>query len=293
MERISVDCYGKINLGLDVIDRRTDGYHLVKMVMQAIALKDDLTLQKRTDKAITFNCNRKELPTDERNIAVQGAKLIQEQYNLDAGVDIFLEKRIPIAAGLAGGSANAAGVLKGMNELFALQLSLEELQKIGLKLGADVPFSLLGGTALAEGIGEKLRVLKPMPQCEILLAKPDIAVSTKAVYQAFDLKNLISHPDIDGLVEELEKASLKGVAYKMANVLEAVTISWHPVIQEIKACMKEKGGLISLMSGSGPTVLGIFEEKEKAQAAYEWIQARHLAKEIFLTNPMGGQTSGI
>jgi 4-diphosphocytidyl-2-C-methyl-D-erythritol kinase len=213
--------------------------------------------------------------------------MLIEEFSLEGGVRITLNKHIPVAAGLAGGSSNAAAVLFGMNRLFRLGLSKEELMERGVKLGADVPYCIMRGTVLAEGIGEELKELPPMPKCTVLIAKPPISVSTKVVYEALDAKEISEHPDIDGVIEGLEEGSLKKVASAMGNVLEDVTIPMHPVIEEIKQEMKECGALNAMMSGSGPTVFGLFENRTAAREAQRRIREKSLAGQVYVTSIHG------
>ncbi len=282
MGTFEIKAYAKINLGLDVVRRLENGYHEVKMVMQTVGIYDVLSFEK-IEEGIVITTNSGELPTDDNNLIYKAARLMKERYNIEAGVRIHLEKNIPIAAGMAGGSTDAAATLKGMNELFQLGCTQQELMEIGVKIGADVPYCVMGGTALAEGIGEKLTALVPAPACFLLVAKPDINVSTKYVYEHLDAAGVEKHPDIDGMVKAIEDGSLQGVLERMENVLETVTIPAHPIIDTIKNRMKELGALNSLMSGSGPTVFGVFTEKEKAQEAYELIKKENLAKQVFVT----------
>lgn len=259
-----------------------NGYHEVKMVMQTVGIYDVLTFEKAPE-GIVITTDSGELPTDENNLIYKAARLMKERYGITEGVRIHLQKNIPIAAGMAGGSADAAATLKGVNELFELGAGKQELLEIGVKIGADVPYCVLGGTALAEGIGEKLTSLSPAPECVLLVAKPDINVSTKFVYEHLDAAGVENHPDIDGMVEAIAQGSLQGIVERMENVLESVTIPAHPIIDTIKNRMKELGAANSLMSGSGPTVFGIFTEKETAERAYEQIKAENLVKQIFVT----------
>lgn len=288
MDTLELKAYAKVNLGLDVVRRLPNGYHEVKMVMQTVGIYDTVTLKKAKE-GITVTTDNEEIPGDENNLVYKAAKLIAEACHLTEGVSIHLEKRIPIAAGMAGGSTDAAAVLKGMNELFALELSEEELKALGVKLGADIPYCIMGGTALAEGIGEKLTGLPDAPDCFLLVAKPDINVSTKYVYENLHLDTLEKHPDIDGMVEAIGQGSLEGVMERMDNVLQSVTENRYPVITELKQFMEENGARKALMSGSGPTVFGIFEEEEKAKAAKEMLEKMQkqngqvLAKQIFVT----------
>lgn len=257
--------YAKINLALDVLYKRRDGYHEVNMVMQSIDLYDTVTLTKEKQ-GIRLVTDREELPGDASNLAYQAAQLLQQTYSISAGVSIILHKKIPLAAGLAGGSADAAAVLKGMNELFELQLSLHELSKLGAQLGSDVPFCLSGGTQLATGRGEQLVALPALPDCYVVLAKPAIDVSTAWVYGHYEPPCVMSHPDIPLLVSALEKQDLSGVSACCGNVLETVTFSAYPSLAQLKEKMAGAGMLTSLMSGSGPTIFALTRSKETALA---------------------------
>lgn len=274
----------KINLGLDVLGRRENGYHDVRMVMQTIYLYDDVTLNKTEASGIQLKTNLTYLPTDEKNIAYKAAKMLIEEFNIKEGVEIILNKHIPVAAGMAGGSSNAAAVLVGMNRLFNLGLSQEELKERGVKLGADVPYCIMRGTVLAEGIGEVLTPLAPMPKCFILVAKPSISVSTKTVYEKLDAKEIENHPDIDGVIAGLDEGDLKKVAASMGNVLEHVTIKDYPIIEDIKNVMKKEGALNAMMSGSGPTVFGIFDDRQLARQAGQKIKELELTKQVYVVN---------
>lgn len=282
MNEYKMKAYAKINLGLDVVGRLENGYHEVKMVMQTVGIYDELSFTK-VESGITVTTDSGELPTDENNLIYKAAKLMIETYGIQEGVRIHLQKNIPIAAGMAGGSTDAAATMKGINRLFDLGCTLKELMELGVKIGADVPYCILGGTALAEGIGEKLTALPEAPECYLLVAKPDISVSTKYVYEHLDAEGVAEHPDIDGMVKAIEEGSLQGILNRMGNVLENVTVKAHPVIDTIKERMKELGAVGSMMSGSGPTVFGIFLEEAKAQEAYEQIKKEQLAKQIFVT----------
>ena len=282
-QELILKAHGKINLGLDVVRRLPNGYHEVRMVMQSVELADTVAMRRLPEDEILLKTDRAGLPCDERNIAYRAAKLMKEKFALSAGVEIALKKRIPMAAGMAGGSADCAAVLKGMNELFGLGLSLEQLQKEGVKLGADVPYCLMGGCALSEGIGEVLTALKKPPACELVLAKPDIDVSTKYVYENLRLDKLGRHPDIDGILQSIENGDLEALCGKLENVLESVTGKEYPVIGAIEEAMKEEGALAAVMSGSGPTVFGIFREKDDARRAMEHVKKKDLAKELFVS----------
>ena len=285
MKQIIRKAYAKINLGLDVVRRRPDGYHEVKMIMQTVKLHDTMTFETVDEDVIVLSTNADELPVNEDNLVYKACRMLKQEYQITRGIRVFLQKELPVAAGMAGGSADAAAALIGMNKIFDLQIPKHKLMEYGVKLGADVPYCIMKGTALSEGIGEKLTALAPMPDCYILLAKPPIAVSTKMVYENLHANELKEHPDIDGMVMALEEHSLQGITERMENVLETVTQVRYPVIAEIKACMKECGAMNSLMSGSGPTVFGIFTEKEKAEKAADAIRSRKLAKQVFVTQP--------
>ena len=283
MKEISVKALAKINLGLDVVRRREDGYHEVKMVMQTIHLFDRLEM-KKTAGGITMTTNLSFLPTNENNLVYKAAKLLMDEFQIRDGIDVKLHKYIPVAAGMAGGSTDAAAVLYGMNRMFELGLSKEELMQRGVKIGADVPYCIMRGTALAEGIGEQLTALPPMVKCPVLIAKPQISVSTKFVYENLRLNDKTVHPDIDALVENIRKKDLNAVASEMGNVLETVTIPNYPVIAQIKEHMLEQGAVGAMMSGSGPTVFGLFEDGDTAVAAYEKMKESGLAKQVYLTS---------
>ena len=274
----------KINLGLDVLGRRENGYHDVRMVMQTIYLYDNVTLNKIEESEIQLKTNLSYLPVDDKNIAYKAAKMLMEEFNIEGGIEIILDKHIPVAAGLAGGSSNAAAVLVGMNRLFKLGLSQQELMDRGVKLGADVPYCVMRGTVLAEGIGEVLTPLTPMPKCFVLVAKPSISVSTKIVYEKLDAHDIAEHPNIDGIIEGLDQGDLSKIAAFMGNVLERVTIEDYPIIEEIKNVMKEEGALNAMMSGSGPTVFGIFDDKAMAKQAEQKIRQLELTKQVYVVN---------
>lgn len=284
MEKMELRALGKINLGLDVLGRRENGYHDVRMVMQTVYLYDLITLKKKEEPGIELTTNLSFLPVNENNLAYRAAKLLMDEFGLSGGLLIRLEKHIPVAAGMAGGSSNAAAVLYGMNRLFSLGLTEKELMERGVTLGADVPYCILRGTVLAEGIGEILTPLPPMPRCQILLAKPPVNVSTRMVYEKLDACQIVNHPDIDGLIRGLQDQDLGKVASSMGNVLEEVTIGEYPVIDEIKRIMRESGALNAMMSGSGPTVFGIYADRAKARAAAARIREQKLAKQVYVTN---------
>lgn len=284
MDKMELKALGKINLGLDVLGKRPDGYHDVRMVMQTIYLYDQITITKRKEPGIGLSTNLFYLPVNENNLAYRAAKLLMDEFEIRSGVDIFLEKHIPVAAGMAGGSSNAAAVLYGINRMFDLGLSMEELMKRGVSLGADVPYCIMRGTVLAEGIGEILTSLPPMPRCQIVVAKPPVSVSTKMVYEKIDSRRIVEHPDIDGIIEGLKEGDVTKIASRMGNVLEQVTVEEYPVIDKIKKLMNEGGAKGAMMSGSGPTVFGIFTEKSLAKKAALKIREAGLAKQVYVTN---------
>lgn len=280
---MKLKAFAKINLGLDVIGRREDGYHQVRMIMQTIRMFDQLEIEKSSTSGIRLSVNLPYVPTDSGNLVYRAASLLMEEFSIQEGVDIRLNKFIPVAAGMAGGSSDAAAALVGVNRLFDLGLSRKELMERGLRLGADVPYCVMRGTALAEGIGEKLTRLPALPSCYILIGKPGISVSTKYVYTNLKLDARTEHPDIDGIIEALENQDLGGVTGKMGNVLESVTIPRYPVIEKIKDLMKAEGALNALMSGSGPTVFGIFDDRKTAERAQQKLRDSRLARQVFLT----------
>lgn len=275
--------YAKINLGLDVLRRRPDGYHEVKMIMQTVDICDDLTFEKRGEPGIGFRIEGSELPADENNLVYRAAALLMEKRQIREGVSITLQKKIPIAAGMAGGSADAAATLRGVNALFGMGYSAEELKEIGVTLGADIPYCIQGGTMLSEGIGEILTPLSEPPACHLVIAKPDIDVSTAFVYGYLQADKLTFHPDIDGMAAALAAGELKGITDRMGNVLETVTVKEYPVIDKLKRMMCELGAENALMSGSGPTVFGIYREKEEAEKAAAAIRAEEPAASVFVT----------
>lgn len=288
-----LQAFAKINLGLDVLGKREDGYHEVRMIMQTIRMYDQLDMRKSVEPGIHLTTNKKYIPVDENNLVWRAAKLMMDTCGIIEGVSIHLHKVIPVAAGMAGGSSDAAATLVGMNRLFHCGLSKEKLMELGVQIGADVPYCVLRGTALAEGIGEKLTVLPPMPDCWILIGKPGISVSTKYVYTTLDLNADTVHPDIDGMKKALEDGNLYGITERMGNVLQDVTIPAYPEVERIKEQMKTLGAVNAMMSGSGPTVFGIFDNEEKAQKACQKLRESGSCQQVFLTVPFnnyGGKT---
>lgn len=283
MREITLKALAKINLGLDVVRRRPDGYHEVRMVMQTIHLYDRLEIKRTGEPGIRITTNLPFLPVNENNLVYRAAELLMKEFQLKEGVEVKLTKRIPVAAGMAGGSTDGAAMLYGMNRLFDLRLGRRDLMKRGVKLGADVPYCLMRGTALATGIGEKLTPLPPMIKCPVLIAKPPVSVSTKTVYQNLKLDESLRHPDINALIADIKKKDFSGVCAHMGNVLESVTIPDYPVIAEIKEKMLDAGASAAMMSGSGPTVFGLFENEEKALLAREEMRSSGLARQVYLT----------
>ncbi len=284
MDKMELKALGKINLGLDVLGRRENGYHDVRMVMQTVYLYDRITMTKTKMPGVRAETNLFFLPVDENNLACRAAKLLIDEFGIENGVYLSIDKKIPVAAGMAGGSSDAATVLFGMNRMFELGLTEQELMERGVKLGADVPYCIMRGTVLAEGIGEVLTPLPACPRCFVLLAKPVVGVSTKMVYERLDALEITEHPDIDGILDGLTKQDIGQVAACMGNVLEQVTIPEYPVIEQIKQVMKENGAMNAMMSGSGPTVFGLYEDRQTAKRAADQIRTLGLAKQIYVTN---------
>ncbi len=284
MDTITLKARGKINLTLDVIGKRPNGYHDLRMIMQTINLYDTIKIKKTKTPGIRINNNLAWLPKDDRNITYKAAQLFMKHYNIQTGIYIDITKRIPVAAGLAGGSSDAAAVLIGMNKLFDTRLTKRQLMEMGLQIGADVPFCIARGTMLAEGIGEVLTPLKPLPYLHILLAKPNLSVSTAGVYKALKVDAITNHPKTDEVISAINTHDIPFVISNMGNVLEEVTIPMHKEIQTIKDKMMAYGAQGSMMSGSGPTVFGIFKTKREAMfAATYFKQVMHL-KEVHVTS---------
>lgn len=284
MDKIDVKALAKINIGLDVTGIREDGYHEVKMIMQTVNLFDKITISKVAEPGVSMTTNLKFLTVGDDNLCIKAAKLLIDEFDIKQGIQISLEKHIPVAAGMAGGSTDAAAILFGMNKMFKLGLSRKDMMERGVKLGADVPYCVMRGTALAEGIGEVLSPLPPMVKCPVLIAKPGISVSTKQVYEALDsCFDKVVHPDIDGIIEDIKNQDLTAICSKMGNVLEDVTIPMHPVIADIKKCMMDNGAVGAMMSGSGPTVFGFFNDNKTAKAAKEALTKSGMVKQLYLT----------
>ena len=284
----------KINLGLDVLRKREDGYHEVRMIMQTIQMYDLLDIRKKSEPGIELSTNLPYVPSDERNLVYKAAKLLMDEFDVKEGLSMKLTKSIPVAAGMAGGSSDAAAAFVGVNRLFRLGLSEEELMKRAVQVGADVPYCVMRGTALAEGIGEQLTSLPGLPRCYVLVGKPGINVSTKLAYENLNLNSIQKHPDIDGMLLDIENQDIYSLTSKMENVFEPGIIRQYPVIQEIKDLMEENGVLKAMMSGSGPTVFGIFDDQDKMESAAAILRESGLAKTVFATevfNRNGGETN--
>lgn len=285
MDSITKKAYAKVNLSLDIVGKRPNGYHEVEMIMQQISLCDQVTLTKQAG-SITVEANCYYVPSDERNIAYKIAKDVFDIYKIDSGLHIKIEKLIPVAAGLAGGSADAAAVIMGINDLFQLGMNLETMKSIAVKHGADIPFCIEGGAAVARGIGEELEPIPSLKHVWMVLVKPPIGVSTQSVYGDFDLDRVKKHPDNKKLIEAMKRNDYRFIASNMYNVLEEVTSKRHSEIEMLEKKMKEYGAIGTMMSGSGPTVFGIFKTYRKAEAAYKNLNRKH--KEVFLVTTMGG-----
>lgn len=281
MKDISVKALAKINLGLDVVRKREDGYHEVRMIMQTIRMYDVLDIRKKQNPGISLSTNLPYVPSDERNLVYKAAKLLMDEFDIKEGLSMRLSKSIPVAAGMAGGSSDAAAAFVGVNRLFRLGLSQEELMERAVRIGADVPYCIMRGTALAEGIGEKLTPLSAMPEGYVLIGKPGINVSTKTAYENLKLDAVEKRPDIDGMIQDIQNKDLYSMTEKMVNVFEPGLMEKYPVIGEIRDFMEERGALKAMMSGSGPTVFGIFDSKEKMNAAAAALRKTGLAKTVF------------
>ncbi len=287
---MKLQSYGKINLSLDVLRKRRDGYHEVQMIMQTVKLHDNIDLFPTKEAGFQLHCNLPFLPVNDNNLMIRAAKLLFTEFHLEGGLRMELRKMVPVAGGMAGGSGNAAAVLSGINRLYQLHLSTGELQKRGVMLGADIPFCFLRGAALSEGIGERLTELPGMPPCCIVLAKPAFSVSTAAVYQELRIEERRpeDHPDVYRSIEALKQQDLPALAASLGNILELVTIERFPLLSEIKKTMLRYGALNALMSGSGPTVFSLFSDREKAERCYRAFRfgpEKALARQCYLTEP--------
>ena len=283
MDSIRLKARAKINLGLDVLGKREDGYHEVRMVMQTIGIYDRLILTKIPEEEIRITSNLAFLPVNENNLIYKAIKLLKDEYHFPGGVSVDLNKFIPVAAGMAGGSTDAASTMFGVNRLFGLNLSMGKMMELGVRLGADVPYCVMRGTALAEGIGEKLTRITPVPHMWILIAKPQINVSTRLVYEQLDMGGIQKHPDIDGIILAIEAQDVVRIAQSMGNVLENVTVPLYPVIETIKQDMLSHGAINAMMSGSGPTVFGIFPDEQTTLACQAFLKEKGDARQVYIT----------
>ena len=283
MDSIRLKARAKINLGLDVLGKREDGYHEVRMVMQTIGIYDRLILTKIPEEEIRITSNLAFLPVNENNLIYKAIKLLKDEYHFPGGVSVDLNKFIPVAAGMAGGSTDAASTMVGVNRLFGLNLSMGKMVELGVRLGADVPYCVMRGTALAEGIGEKLTRITPVPHMWILIAKPQINVSTRLVYEQLDMGGIQKHPDIDGIIRAIEAQDVVRIAQSMGNVLENVTVPLYPVIETIKQDMLSHGAINAMMSGSGPTVFGIFPDEQTTLACQAFLKKKGDARQVYIT----------
>ena len=280
------EAYAKINLGLDVVGKRDDGYHLVRMIMQNVDIHDTLTFRDNDSGQIQLFSESGKIPLDGNNLICRAAVLLQHKYGVDKGVDIELIKRIPVAAGMAGGSTDAAAAFLTLNDLWGLGLGKDELCRLAVSLGADIPYCIVGGTALSEGIGEVLTTIEDVPDCYLVIAKPDIDVSTGWVYTELDSREIREHPDIDGIRAFIEKGDLRGMCSLIGNVLEPVTVSKYPVITQIERILEDNGAIRAFMTGSGPTVYAVYETKERAEQGLRAVEESALAPELFLSRPV-------
>ncbi len=288
MDTVNLKAYAKINLGLDVVGKLDNGYHQVRMIMQNIDLYDKVNLYRNDTGIINIKTNLSFLPTGQDNLVYKAARLMMDEFGISDGIDVDLYKYIPVAAGMAGGSTDAAAMLVGINDMFKLGLSTEELMERGKHIGADVPYCIMGGTALAEGIGERLTKLPDCPDCYVLIGKPGISVSTKYVYEHLQLNENTVHPDIDGMIEAIKGGSIQGVADRLANVLESVTETQYPIISEIKKIMLDCGAMGSIMSGSGPTVFGLFGQEDRAKQCNDVLREKKLTRNTYVVKMING-----
>lgn len=283
MDKLELKAYGKINLGLDVIRKRPDGYHDLDMIMQMVDVYDDVILTKKENPEIVVKTDTAVLSNGKDNLAYMAAKTLMDEFGVHQGIEIQIHKRIPIAGGMAGGSSDCATTMIGVNQMFDLGLTTEELMERGVKLGADVPYCILGGTAIARGIGEILTPLPTPPQCHVIIAKPPVSVSTAFVYGHIRPDEITKRPDIEGMVSAIQNQDLYQLAELLYNVMEDVTVPEYPIIQDIKEVMLANGALNAIMSGSGPTVFGLYDDKEKAERTVEKLKAQDLTEQLYLT----------
>lgn len=274
----------KINLGLDVLYKREDGYHELEMIMSSVDLADHLSFKRLTNNQIVIETNKAFLPSDQRNNVYQAAAIIKERYGIKEGIKITIKKNIPVAAGLGGGSTDCAATLRGLNRLWALNLSMEEMIDIGMHVGTDVPYCLYGTTSFVAGKGEIVKVLKPMPPCWVILVKPRLSVSTRKIFQQVDTTN-ITHPAMKNLAEAILKQDYQAMLQYMGNSLEDVTIAKHPIIQQVKTRMVKYGADVALMSGSGPTVFALCQKQSRAKRIVNGVKG--FCDEVYMVRTLG------
>ena len=279
MSEIKIKAYAKINLSLDVLGKRSDGYHDLSTVMQTVSLCDDITVSLRDDNLIKISSDSDKIPCGENDLTYKAAKAFSDATGIEFGADKHVEKNIPVSAGLAGGSADAAAVLRALCILFEKDAMADEIARASLSVGSDVPFCLHGGCCLAEGRGEILSPCRSLADCHIVIATPDVMVSTKWAFEQIDSNNLSEHPDTNGLISALEAGNLREVAIRMYNVFDTVSARKYPAIEKIKSKMIDCGALGSIMSGSGPSVFGVFDDFEKASYAAKILETetRHVS----------------
>lgn len=284
MKELKLKARAKINLTLDVTGKRENGYHELEMIMQTLSLYDGITLRPIQEDTILISSNAPWMPTDNRNLAWKAADLMRRTYHIKTGIAIDIDKRIPVAAGLAGGSADCAAVLVGMNRLFHLGLSSKKLEEMALTMGTDIPYCVRRGTVLATGLGEILEDIRPScPLCYVVLAKPPVGVSTAKVYQSLKWQEIEHHPSAKDMISAIAEGSVEKMGTLLGNVLETVTVPMYPEINKIKKVMMAKGAEGTLMSGSGPTVFGLFTDLKKAKRTAAIIRRRFHLKEVFVT----------
>lgn len=280
--KINIKAPAKINLSLDALSKREDGYHDVEMVMTTIDLSDHLTIETMEENRIILDVQAHFIPEDKRNLIYQAAMLLKQRFNVKQGVKIVIDKQIPVSAGLAGGSSDAAATLHSLNHLWNLGLSLEELVELSTEIGSDIAFCLYGGTALASGRGEIITPLSMLPSCWVVLAKPSISISTPSIYKDLNLER-VQHPDTERLIQGIKEQNLDEIFASTGNVLETVTLERYPLVKQIKERMLAFGAETALMSGSGPTVFGLVKNYSRAKRMYNSL--RGFCEEVYMVHP--------
>lgn len=275
----------KINLSLNVLGKREDGYHEVEMVMTTIDLIDRITIYRLTNDEIKVSLENRYVPNDERNLAYQAAYTLKKRYNISEGVHIEIDKNIPVSAGLGGGSSNAAAVLRGLNRLWSLHLSLEELADIGSSIGSDVPFCIYSKTAIARGRGELIEILPSLPPCWVVLAKPNIGVSTREIFTSLRINHHLTHPQTEDVIHALYHENIEQLYRAMGNSLEQITFALYPEVQKMKWKMTELGSPFPIMSGSGPTLYSLIRQENKAKRIYNSLSG--FCDEVYMVRTLG------